>query len=129
MKIQEIKAFEVKGLSIRTDNQSVEEIIGLWGRIGNLNEEIYAVYSNYESDHHGKYDLLVGSLTNEFIEKVMINTGKYLVITVEKGTPDEIGAAWQKIWQDEAIYQKRLFTTDFEHYLADGSARIYLAIK
>lgn len=131
MKTLEIDAFEVKGINIRTDNQSIEEIIDLWSKVGkvNLKEELYAVYSNYESDHNGKYDLLVGSLKNDLKDSIQVKEGKYLVFELEQGTPDKVGAMWQKIWQDTEIYKQRLFTTDFEHYFLDGRASIYLAIN
>ena len=121
----------IKGKKIRTDNQHVEEIVSLWMEVPQMNliGELYAVYYNYESDHRGKYDLLIGSETNQLIESVDLLKGNYLVINVDKGTPELIGKTWQTIWSDQDIYQKRAFTTDFECYLADGSAKIYLAIR
>ena len=121
----------IQGGKIRTDNQHVEEIVSLWMKVPQLNlvGEVYAVYYNYESDHTGKYDLLIGSTNNTCEETVQLLPGKYLVVDVEKGTPELIGAAWQSIWSNQEIYEKRAFTTDFERYLEDGSAKIYLAIK
>lgn len=121
----------IKGKKIRTDNQHVEEIVSLWMEVPQMNliGELYAVYYNYESDHRGKYDLLIGSETNQLKESVDLLKGNYLVINVDKGTPELIGKTWQTIWSDQDIYQKRAFTTDFECYLADGSAKIYLAIR
>lgn len=121
----------IKGLKIRTDNQSIDEIIGLWQKVPEmeLSGEIFAVYSNYESDHTGKYDLLIGSSESTEESQVIINKGKYLVFELPSALPEKIGEVWQKIWSDESIYEKRLFTTDFEHYLTDGSGKIYLAIK
>lgn len=131
MKQQRINEKIVKGKKIRTDNQSIEEIINLWMKVPemNLTTDFYAVYHHYESDHTGKYDLLIGDEINLGPDIVTIETGNYLVIELEEGSPEKIGEAWQKIWADEEIYKKRLFTTDFEHYFKDGSATICLAIK
>ncbi len=121
----------VKGKMIRTDNQSIEEIIQLWSDISKMgiSGEIFAVYSNYESDHNGKYDLLIGNNNLELDNKITIEAGNYLVIDVENSSPEMIGEAWYKIWNNQTIYDKRLFTTDFERYFTDGSAKIYLAVS
>ena len=64
------ESFKIVGLSIRTSNNKNEEIIALWGKlfsenlsekvINKVNNDIYCVYSNYENDQYGEYDVILG---------------------------------------------------------------------
>ena len=131
MKQTIIQKKKIKGKRIRTNNTKVEEIINLWAQVPemDLKGSVYAVYFNYESDHHGDYDLLIGNDSYQSIEEVVIESGNYVKVEILEATPEKVGMAWQKIWADEDLYEKRLFTTDFECYSTDGKAEIYLAVK
>ncbi|RZL33495.1 MAG: AraC family transcriptional regulator, partial [Pedobacter sp.] len=69
---QTIKKFHVIGISTRTTNQNgkaAKDIETLWGRFWNeeiqkqipnkVNDEIYAVYTDYESDFTGYYTTII----------------------------------------------------------------------
>ncbi len=90
-------------------------------------ENIYGVYSNYESDHTGEYDYFIGYEVNDIkpysnnnkliIKKIM--PGKYLIVTTEKGPMQKVlFDAWVKIWNMKGsdLDGKRAFKTDFEIY-------------
>ena len=121
----------IKGEKIRTRNGNMDEIIGLWSRVPemNLSGHVYAIYYNYESDHTGEFDFLIGTTEHESLEQVVLEEGQYLVMSILEATPEKVGQVWQSIWSNQDIYEKRLFTTDFEEYLPTGEVRIYLAIK
>lgn len=131
MKQINLKEKIIKGEKIRTKNGKIEEIIGLWSKVPEmkLQGNVYAVYYNYENDHTGEFDFLIG--TEEYVakEQVVLQTGAYLVVSISNATPEKVGQAWQAIWSDEDIYEKRLFTADFEEYLPTGEVTIYLSIK
>ncbi|WP_086313526.1 hypothetical protein A5821_001036 [Enterococcus sp. 7F3_DIV0205] len=120
----------IKGKKIRTNNNHLDEIIALWSNVAkmNLEGEVFAVYSNYESNFKGDYDLLVGNEKADFPENSVILAGDYLEIPVAVASPEGVGEAWQKIWKDEVIEAKRTYLTDVEHYKEDGTIVIYLSV-
>ncbi|MDO7908167.1 effector binding domain-containing protein [Paenibacillus sp. JX-17] len=119
----------ITGQKVRTSNQHVEAIAGLWQDVlqWKLQGELFAVYTNYESDYTGEYDLIVGG-EGEIPQgqvQVLIPEGSYHVVEVETADPQGVFKAWQQIWSSGI---PRAYTTDFEHYAADGSIRIYLSV-
>jgi len=73
MNNQTIQKFYVIGISIRTTNengQSAKDIEALWGKLwgeeiqkqipNKISDEIYAVYTDYETDFTGHYTTIVG---------------------------------------------------------------------
>ena len=121
----------IKGNKTRTRNGNMEEIVGLWSKIPemNLTGNIYAVYFNYESDHTEEYDFLIGTETFDSEQAVVLKKGNYLAIEIKDATPEKVGQAWQEIWNNQVVYERRLFTADFEEYLPTGEVTIYLAVK
>ncbi|MBO0471402.1 GyrI-like domain-containing protein [Enterococcus sp. DIV0242_7C1] len=120
----------IAGKMIRTNNQQIEDIIALWNIVPamNLSGELYAVYTNYESNFKGDYDLLIGSEQADYSQKVVINSGEYVAIKVDGQSPEAVGQAWQQIWQDEGLEKRRTYQTDVEHYQKDGTIMIYLSV-
>ncbi|WP_430603686.1 hypothetical protein IGJ02_001257 [Enterococcus sp. DIV0724b] len=120
----------IKGKKIRTNNHRLDEIIALWNKVPemHLDGEFFAVYSNYESNFQGDYDLLVGSEQADFTESSVIHTGEYVEVSVAEASPKGVGEAWQKIWKDEALEKRRTYLSDVEHYKADGTIVIYLSV-
>ncbi|EOL45940.1 GyrI-like domain-containing protein [Enterococcus caccae] len=120
----------IKGKKIRTNNQCLDDIIFLWSKVPamQLIGEFYAVYSNYDSNFKGDYDLLVGNEQAEFPDTSVLQTGEYVEIPVEVASPEGVGATWQKIWEDTALEQRRTYQSDAEHYKEDGTIVIYLSV-
>jgi len=136
--------FCVAGISIRTTNQngqSQTDIGALWARFmdegivqkipARLSDDIYSVYTAYESDHNGYYTVVLGCKVNpapilppDFIF-ITIPPGNYRVNTVEGDLPASIMDAWQEIWGTSI---NRKYTADFEVYSAENSVKIHLAI-
>ena len=121
----------IKGKKIRTNNGKIDEIIQLWSYVSQmqLSGEVYAVYSNYASNFKGDYDLLIGNERANFPESSTIQAGNYVEITVADGTPENVGKAWQGIWEDANLESRRSYLTDFEYYKTDGSVSIYLSVS
>ena len=140
-----VSEFYVAGITIRTSNQngqSQRDIGALWARFmgegliqkipGRLSDDIYSVYTDYESDHDGAYTVVLGckvdappTLPPDFT-CITVRPGKYQVNTVEGDMPVSIMEAWQQIW-DTATNRK--YTADFEVYDAENGAKIYLAVQ
>lgn len=119
----------IYGEKIRTQNTNMNEIMNLWGKVLEKQPkgEIYAVYYNFESNHTGEYDFLIGTITDNYNSSVIIKNGSYIKIEVPTGQTG-IGVAWQSIWNDENLERKRAYQTDYEVYHKDGTASIYLSI-
>ncbi|MBM7701131.1 GyrI-like domain-containing protein [Kurthia huakuii] len=115
------------GKQIRTTNAQPDELISLWAAMNpaQLSGDIYAVYSNYESDFNGAYDFLIGTTTTTGDHCITIPPQQYEVIDVEPATPEAVYQAWQKIWASD---RTRAYAVDFELYEANGAIKIFLSI-
>jgi predicted transcriptional regulator YdeE len=126
-RIETVTPFDVVGISIRTTNAQAAATIGaLWGRFfadgiaaqvpGRVDDRILGVYSDYESDHTGAYDLLVGCAvrgagTPDGMQRVRVAGGRYAVVTARGEMPAALIRAWLAIWNSGL---PRAFTQDFE---------------
>lgn len=162
MKEQAIRTTEIPGLAVigiqaRTDNAkdaTADGIIGRqWHRFideamadkipGKAGSNLYAVYTDYASDHNGEYTFMVGapvkagSAAPAGMALKQIPAGKYAVITTDKGPfPKVIPEAWMKIFklEDEGKLKRR-YHTDFELYderaldPQNGQVDIYVGLK
>ncbi|WP_213940534.1 GyrI-like domain-containing protein [Pseudomonas sp. dw_612] len=144
-----VAPFSVSGLKVRTRNSAelaaeTAKIGPMWGRFFSegLNERIapqqatstiYGVYSGYESDASGAFDVTAGMAVEEpaqGYETINIEEGRYLVFEGTGPMPDTVISAWQSIWNYfEANPQiQRRFTTDFEAYDGPESVAVHLGI-
>ncbi len=129
------REFYLIGWENRTNNKaefSGNGIIGkIWERVfkENLREkitnavsdEIYGVYSNYESDENGDYDYFVGYKAKDLnnvpqgLKGKKILAGPYKKFETKKGPVHQVvPEMWGQIWNE--LKGKRAFKTDFEIY-------------
>lgn len=129
------KEFYLIGWESRTNNKaefSGDGVIGkIWERVFKENlrdqitnvvsDEIYGVYSNYESDENGDYDYFVGYKVKDLnhipqgLNGKKILAGPYKKFETKKGPVYQVvPEMWRQIWQD--LKGKRAFKTDFEIY-------------
>jgi predicted transcriptional regulator YdeE len=143
--------FYIVGISVRTtnqNNQSQTDIGGLWARImqegllqqieDKVSDDIYSVYTDYETDHTGFYTTVMGCKVStlahvkEGFTGVTIPQGKYQIYTLTGKFPEKVGEAWQHIW---ASGIERSYTADYDLYYDDAKSfeetevKIYLAVK
>jgi predicted transcriptional regulator YdeE len=133
-----VPEFTVIGIVARTDNvkeSTANGIIprqwqkffseGMPGQIQNKTGPIlYAVYTNYASDHNGEYTYLVGAPVKEGTSAPSgmvvkrVPAGQYAVFTTEVGPfAKVVPATWQRIFKlEEEGKLKRAYKTDFEIY-------------
>lgn len=121
-----------------------KKIPGLWHTFDNTvpvdyqnGERVYGVYSDYESDHTGKFTVHACFDGDKYpeeakLEPVTIHQGKYLVFKHQGEMPQIAIDAWTEVWQyfsqGQAEHQ-RLFTTDFEFYPNGNEIKVHIAIK
>jgi len=147
-----IKAFKVIGISVRTTNengQSAKDIGELWNKFmtegildkipNKIDNKIYSIYTEYESDHTKPYTTILGckventdTVPNGMITKTF-DGGTYTKF-VTKGdlTKGAVYEEWLKIWNSDL---QREYTADFEVYgekaqnPTDAEVDIYVATK
>ncbi len=117
----------IYGNKIRTSNEDINVFSKEWEEfLKNKSEgDIYAVYSNYESNHTGSFDFMIGTEEKSGQHSITIPNGEYYMWEVESNDLNGVGEAWYEIWQSDL---PRAFATDFEVYKRDGSIVIYLSI-
>lgn len=129
---QIIEKFYVVGISIRTtnkDGQSAQDIEMLWNRFWETNvservtnkvhDAIYAVYTDYETDHTGPYSTIVGYAVSslhhipEGMIGLTIETTNYQKIVSKGKMPEAVFNTWLSIWADQKLSNQRTYKADF----------------
>ncbi len=127
--LAEVDTFDVVGVSIVTDNtKAAEDINGLWERFfkestgqyvpDKANDNIYAVYSDYEGDHEAPYRLTIGyrvtgAQTPDQMTRVNIIDQQYVIMSAAGEQPKALMETWEAVWSGDL---PRSFRTDFELY-------------
>lgn len=140
----------VVGLAVRTTNADEADprrarLPRLWRRAGapgafahvpgRADENLYAVLTDYESDHHGAYTQVVGVAVRavpklpEGMVAVRVPSGPTVRIEARGRTPGALGEVWQQIGQltESGAQPARSFRTDLEVHHG-GGADIYLSV-
>jgi predicted transcriptional regulator YdeE len=135
----EHSSFTIIGIAARTSNakeMSGEGVISdQWERVmaggiieqipNRADQNILAIYTDYESDASGEYTFIIGakvtstdSIPEGMVEKE-VPEARYAVFTSEKGPVWKVvPEVWQKIWSAPAseLGGERVFAADFEVY-------------
>ncbi len=129
-----VKDLLIIGIAVRTtneNNQSAVDIPNLWNKFHNqqikmqvpnlVNDNIYAIYTDYESDFTASYTTIIGyqvhTLANIPVGMVAhtIPSGSYTKIVAQGNLMDNIVLnEWIKIWNTPDLH--RAYTSDFEVY-------------
>lgn len=130
--MQAIQKFYVIGISTRTTNEdgkSSKDIEALWGKFwgeeiqkqipNRVSDEIYAVYTDYETDFTGYYTTIVGlpvsSLENiptGFVG-ITIETAVYQKFVSKGKMPEAVFNTWLEIWGNKELNLSRAYKADF----------------
>lgn len=147
--VVELKEKIVAGICVRTGNNELDvnsKISKVWdvlycnNAIGEISDKVsettYGLYTNYESDCTGQYDMLGGcevstaqNLPDKF-KSIIIPAGKYAKFTFHGDVEKDVFTFWDVIWKTEL---NRKYTCDFEEYLPcedchDTDINIYIAL-
>ena len=139
------KSKTIYGLKVRTTNEKemnpeTAKIGGLWGEYFSTilptlpnSTQMYGVYANYESDAFGVFDVFAGSeIVNDALEKVTLSEGNYLCFKAKGELPQAVIETWGEIWayfSDEHCKEIRTFKSDYELYLSENEAEIYIGVE
>lgn len=125
---------KIIGISVETTNangKSAVDIGNLWGKFfsedvlskipNRASDDIFVIYTDYESNYTGKYTTIIGSrvtsleeIPDGFVGRTFENQEfkKYIA----KGKmPDAVVETWQEIWQNDTTL-KRTYRYDIEIY-------------
>lgn len=138
------------GPSVITDNEAESKpasgkIQDLWIHLTNnvfgktiTADVVYGVYSDYESDHSGRYQILAGVEARadekcpEGLTEVVSEGGNYVVFKNSGTMPEVVVRTWQEIWEyfaaDDCPHE-RAYTADYEEYPSETEVVIYVGIK
>ncbi len=141
------QAIPIAGISVRTTNAAefnpvTGKIAGLWGRFfsqgladslpGKLADSpIYGVYSGYESDYMGAFDVTAGVATNQPLGQLALQAGDYLVFSATGQMPQTVLQTWGVVWQyfQNNPNVQRSYATDFEAYLGTDKVEIHIGVQ
>lgn len=145
----EVNSFKVTGFVVRTSN--ADEMNPTTAKIGALWEsfyqnassqitnesKVYGLYTNYESDETGTYEVVACSntLSTEALantSEFQIASGKYLKFSGKGEMPQAVIELWGEVWQyfsSNSCNEVRAYTTDFEYYKSNDEIEIYISIK
>ncbi len=152
MNNQIIQKFYVIGISTRTTNengQSAKDIEKLWGKFwgeetqkqipNKVNEDIYAVYTDYETDFNGPYTTIVGLQVNSLkdIPKgfvgITIEKAEYQKFVSKGKMPEAVFNTWMEIWQNKNLNRsyKYDFTIHGKKYYDGENAEVetFISVK
>lgn len=140
-------AIDVGGLSVRTTNAeeanpATGRIPTLWGRFFGENvmgvtpnrdpSELrnFGVYSAYESDAQGAFDVTAGVAVTDGAT-VRIEAADYLVFDATGPMPQAVIAAWVQVWQYFQAHPeiKRSYRSDFEAYTGPLAATVHIGVE
>ncbi len=139
-------SFFVAGIAVRTINlngRAAEDIGKLWqrfhpenigGQISNkYSDDIYCVYTDYETDHTGWYTAVLGFRVSEIINDgffvALVPSGNYRVYNSEGKIPESVGETWMQIWRES---DSRSYVADYDLYktgagnFKDAEVEIYV---
>jgi predicted transcriptional regulator YdeE len=152
MDIQQIKTFNVIGISVRTTNENMQagnDIPALWNKFMNegianqipnkTDHSIYCIYTDYEKDHTKPYTTLIGCkvenldlIPDGMVGKVFEQATYQRRIAKGNLSQGLVYNEWTKIWNDDI---DRAFTADFEVYgekaqnPEDAEVEIFVALR
>ena len=151
--MEQIGSFKIIGISTGTTNEngkSTKDLGKLWGRFYSENiisqipnkesDEIYSIYTDYETDFKGKYTSIIGLKVNSLncIPNGLIGRefkgGGYIKFVAKGEMPNAVMEVWKEIWiKDKELNRK--YSADFEVYGAksqcgkNSEVEIYIAIE
>ena len=144
--VYQAHALHVIGIELRTHNgEAAQAIPPFWQRFSaegtlqaiphKLSPDVLAVYTHFAHagvDNTGPYSLVIGAEVAPEAEvpdgmvRVVVPASQQALFAVPAGRHDQVGAAWQAIWQRHDLH--KTYIADYERYGADGAIGIFVGI-
>lgn len=140
--VEQVESFIVTGFSVKTQNkdefnETTAKLPGLWQQFYTselvINDNIFGVYSSYDSDANGPYTVTVGvesTYAQTQLSSVTIQAGSYLVFQGTGPMPAAVIETWQRVWAffETNTEHRRKFISDFEAYSGPEQVAIYIGL-
>lgn len=145
-----LREFTLVGISIRTNNNKAQQqgdIAQLWSTLisnnivnkieNRISDDIYCVYTEYESDFNGEYTCFLGCQVSSLdkldkeLKTLKIEAQHYLEFVSEGELPTCVLQTWNHIWNEKYT---RAYKADFDIYgedaknASDAKVTTYLSI-
>ena len=140
-------AVTVIGIELRTTNLvAAQTIPPHWQRFtqeavldripGKCSNDVFAVYTHFAhagSNNSGLYSLVIGAAVAadapvpDGMLRVVAPASPRAVFGVDTGRFDQVGPAWQAIWERADL--DKSFIAEYEQYLANGDIRISIGLN
>ncbi len=148
--VVELSEKKIAGIRIRTsnNNEDMSSQIGLaWQKFfeegvyasipGKINDKTLGVYTNYEKDVNGAYDVVVcceveaDAKLPVDVSAETIPKGKYAKFVIHGDVKEAVQAFWMELWNMEL---DRKYSCDFEEYqggdnLTQAKIHVYISIN
>lgn len=130
--MEQISSFKVIGIAIETTNkngQSGQDMGVIWGRFfseeigrkipNKINDDIYAIYTNFETDYTGKHTAIIGYKVSSLADipngltGISMQGGTYQKMVAKGMMPDAVITMWKEIWEKGETLN-RSYQADFE---------------
>ena len=149
-KVVYLKEKVVAGILVRTSNNdsNMKKTIGeAWEKFfedgiyksisDKINENSIGLYTNYENEINGDYDVMVcteileESHISDNVELRRIEEGKYAKFVIKGDVKKAVGEFWTTLWKTNL---DRKYSFDFEEYIGgsemeDAEINIYISIN
>lgn len=145
--LRQERAIHVIGIELCTSNdQAFQTIPGHWARFTRekvleqlpqrLGGDVFAVYTNFENagrDNSGIYSLVIGAQVPAGtplpagMVRAVVPASQRAVFEVAAGRHDQVGRAWQDIWQRTGLH--KTFIAEYERYQPDGRIEISIGLQ
>ncbi len=147
------ESFKIIGISTETTNQAgkaAADLGQLWARFfaenipdqiqNKISDEIYSIYTDYESDFTGKYTTVIGLKVNSLDNVPEGLSGRefagenFTKYSAKGEMPNAAVETWQEIWSNDKSLNRK-YTYDFEVYGEksqnglNSEVEIYIATK
>jgi predicted transcriptional regulator YdeE len=148
----QLNPFRIIGIATRTTNangKAMTDLGNLWGKFygeniaskipEKISDVVYAVYTDYETDHTGSYTAIIGCRVDALAQvpdgmtEKEIAGGSFIQFTGKGEMPGAVVNCWKEIWDNDKTLH-RAYTADFEAYGErsedpDAVVEVYIATK
>lgn len=128
-----LKIIGISTETINQDGKSAQDLEKLWRRFYSehiidqiprkVSDDVYAIYTDYESNYTGKYTTIIGLKVNSldhisegFVGRTF-EPQKFKKFTAKGKAPEAVVNTWKEIWKNDAELN-RSYLYDFEVYTA-----------
>lgn len=130
--MEQIPSFNIIGIAIETTNenaQSAQDMGIIWERFfseaitkqipNKINEAIYAIYTNFETNFTGKHTAIIGYKVTDLenipdgLIGITIQGGNYQKFVAKGTMPNAVITTWKEIWAKDQVLN-RSYQADFE---------------